>query len=455
MSRNLNMTRGSPLRLLLVFALPLMLGNVFQQLYTVTDTAIVGRGVGMDALAALGCVDWITWLLFATIQGFTQGFSVMVSQKFGEGDADGLRKTVGCSAALAAVITLAVGIPCFLLIPVFLRLLRVPAALTPMGRIYLRIMYAGIPCTVLYNFCASMLRAVGNSAVPLLAMVAASVSNILLDLAAVFVLRWGIAGAAAATVVSQLLSGVVCLLYIVRKCPELHFSLRDSLRELSRRLLPLLRLGLPTSLMNVVIGVGGLAVQAIVNGFGTSFIAGVTATNKLYGLLEIAALSYGYAVTTYTGQNYGASDLDRVKRGMRTASVLALLTAAAIGGAMILGGRAVTGLFISADDAEQAAAAGATAYRYLCFMSGGLPILYILYVSRSALQGLGSSVIPMISGVMEMFLRVGVALTVSRTGQPEGIFTAEPAAWTGAAVILFVSYCVSVRRIERGRRPLP
>ena len=207
MSRNLNMTQGNPLKLLLRFSLPLMFGNVFQQLYMVVDTAIVGKGVGMAALAALGGVDWLNWLMLGIAQGFTQGFSVRISQKFGEGDQNGLRLFMGQSAIISAVLALLCVLLGQVALPAFLTFLRVPGELRGMASMYTRIIFAGLPAVFFFNYCSAMLRAVGNSKTPLVAMAVASVVNIALDIVAVIVLKWGIAGAAIATVIAQCLSG--------------------------------------------------------------------------------------------------------------------------------------------------------------------------------------------------------------------------------------------------------
>lgn len=445
MTENQNMTNGKPLKLLFFFALPLMFGNIFQQLYTVVDTAIVGNGVGMEALAALGTVDWLNWMLLGIAQGFTQGFSVRISQKYGEGDKEGVKKAIGMSARLAVVIALVCVVLSQAFLPLFLRFLRVPEELRGMAELYTRILFGGLPAVVFYNFCSSVLRAVGDSKTPLKAMIVASFTNIALDLFAVFVLRWGIAGAAIATVFSQCLSGFLCALKIW-KTPELHFGKEHIKADgvLERKLIGI---GTPVAVQNIIISVGGMAVQMIVNGFGMSFIAGFTATNKLYGILEIAAISYGYAVTTYVGQNYGARERQRIKNGIRAAVVLSIITSVLIAAGMLLFGRAITMLFISSENPELVTAAGDTAYFYLCVMSVFLPVLYLLYVYRSALQGMGNTMVAMVSGVIEFVLRVGVAFVIGMTGYEIGILAAEPVAWFGAAVFLMVEYYINVAKM--------
>ncbi|MBQ2896288.1 MAG: MATE family efflux transporter [Oscillospiraceae bacterium] len=435
MHNSRDMTTGRPGRLLLRFALPLMLGNICQQLYMVADTAIVGRGVGLKALAALGCVDWFNWMLFGIAQGMSHGFSVLMAQKFGEKNGEGLRRTVAQSALLSGVI--AVGFIALFqaALPLILRLLQVPAELRGLSELYTRILIAGALPMFFFNFCSAVLRSIGDSKTPLKAMLIASVVNIVLDCVAVFVLHWGIAGAAGATVFSQCVSGFLCARRIWRNA-QLRFT-RQQLRPDVSLCRALLAMGAPIAGKNIIISVGGMTIQTVVNGFAMSFIAGFTATNKLYGVLEVAAISYGFAVSTYVGQNYGAGQSERIRRGVRTACALALGTSLLIGGGMALFGRSITMLFISAEDAALAAAAGQVAYHYLLCMAAFLPVLYLLFVFQSALQGMGDSISTMIFGLVEFALRVSLALLVSFTGFQYGIFAAEVLSWTGSAVYLF------------------
>ena len=236
--KNLNMTLGHPARLLMSFALPLMAGNIFQQLYTVVDTAIVGQGVGMNALAALGSVDWMNWMYLGIAQGIAQGFSVRMSQKFGQGDWAGLKRVLGVSVRLTVLVAIVTVIGAQLALEGFLVLLQVPEALRGDAMLYSRIILMGIPAMLYYNFTASVLRSVGDSRTPLAAMVVAALLNILLDYLAVFWLEWGIAGAAGATVLSQCLAGTLCAIKI-SKTPMLQFTRQDMARDrnLDRNLL--------------------------------------------------------------------------------------------------------------------------------------------------------------------------------------------------------------------------
>ncbi|MCD7744709.1 MAG: MATE family efflux transporter [Lachnospiraceae bacterium] len=445
-SRVQNMTEGKPLRLILFFALPLMIGNAFQQLYTLVDTMVVGQALGVNALAALGAADWTNWMVLGIIQGFSQGFSIKMAHDFGAKDYRELRRTVANAAVLAAVLAVILLFAGQCLLRPLLGLLQTPDSIMGDALLYLRILFAGIPVVMAYNVLASILRAFGDSKTPLYAMLLASGINIALDLVFVLVFHWGIAGAAAATIFAQACSGVFCFRGI-RRIEFLSLSRADF--RISRSLcLYLMKLGFPMAFQNGVIAIGGMIVQFVVNGYGVLFIAGFTATNKLYGVLEIAATSFGYAMVTYVGQNLGAGKISRISRGMRAALVTAIATSVVIGAAMLLFGKMLLSLFISGT-AEEIEAALAIAYHYLAVMSVCLPVLYILHVTRSALQGMGDTLLPMVSGIAEFVMRTGTAILLPLLVGEAGIFYAEVLAWLGADLILIPSYLIRMRRLRR------
>ena len=431
-----NMTEGKPLKLILAFSLPLMIGNVFQQLYTVVDTMVVGQALGVGALAALGAADWLNWMILGTIQGFTQGFSIKMSHEFGAGDYKRLRKTVANSLLLALVTSVVLLLFSQFFARPILELLQTPDLIIEDSLSYLRIMFAGIPVVMAYNILASILRALGDGKTPLYAMVVAAVINVILDLIFVLGFHWGIMGAAGATVIAQLCSGLFCLFAILR-VEVLAFS-KEDFRMDSSLCMYLMKLGLP---------MGGMIVQFVVNGFGVLFIAGFTATNKLYGILEVAATSYGYAMVTYVGQNLGAKKIDRISKGMRSALIVAMVTSAVIAAAMLLFGKAILGCFISGAPEDVTATLG-IAYHYLAIMSVFLPILYVLHVTRSALQGMGDTILPMASGIAEFIMRTGSAILLPLLLGEEGIFYAEILAWAGADVILVTSYYFRMKKLR-------
>ena len=441
-----DMTTGRPLVLLISFALPLMVGNIFQQLYTVVDTMVVGKALGVDALAALGATDWLYWLILGMVQGITQGFGILMAREFGAKQFESLRSVVGSSTSLSALSAVVLLILGQIVAEPLLKLLDTPAEILGGSLLYLRIMFLGIPIVMAYNLLATILRSLGDGQTPLYAMIVAAISNIVLDLLFVLVFRWGIPGAAIATLIAQGISSVYCLLKI-RKIDFMslgknHFALKPAT---ARRLMSL---GTPMAAQNAIIAVGGLIIQAVVNGFGVAFIGGFTAANKLYGVLEIAAISYGYAMITYVGQNLGAAKIDRIRTGMKWAIIVALATSALIAAVMLVFGHTIVGAFISGTP-EEAAAALKVGVTYLSTMSICLPLLYILHVTRSAVQGMGNTVLPMVSGIAEFVMRTAGVLVLPAIVGENGIFIAEVSAWLGADLILVPSYFFILKRISR------
>ena len=418
-----DMTSGSPGRLIILFAIPLMLGNICQQLYTMVDTMVVGQVVGVEALAALGAVDFLMWVVTGISTGLTQGFSIQLSQYYGAKDFENLRKSLAHSYRLTAFIAAGVLILSQSFASLVLTGLHTPSNIIGMSLLYLRIIFCGIPATAAYNMFASALRAMGNSKTPLTSMIIASVLNVSLDILFVAGFGWGVAGAAIATVIAQSFSAVYCFL-ILRRIDIVHLTRADFMPA-SGMNARLMKLGIPVVFQNIIIGVGGLVVQYVINGYGFLFVAGFTATNKLYGLLEMAAISYGYAIVTYVGQNLGAEKIDRIRKGVRSSMLLSL--------------------FISGEP-QQTQQVLAIAFKYLSIMAAMLWVLYFLYVYRSALQGLGDTLMPMVSGMAEFVMRISAALILPHFIGQDGIFFAEIAAWSGATVILCISYYVRMHK---------
>ena len=441
-----DMTKGNPGRLILMFAVPLMIGNVFQQLYTMVDTVVVGQVAGVQALAALGAVEWIMWMVLGVSSGITQGFAILMAQDYGARKWKQLKKTVAHSYVLTTITAVLLFLTSQIFAHWILSFLNTPDNIIGMSLLYLRIVFCGIPVVAAYNVFAGVLRSLGNSRTPLVAMVIAAGINIILDLVFVAGFHMGVAGAALATVIAQCFSALYCFI-IVRKIEIVHIT-RDDFRAVPGLNRKLLSLGTPILFQDVIISVGGLAVQFVVNGYGFLFVAGFTATNKLYGILEMAAISYGYAIVTYVGQNLGAGQISRIKKGVHVSGFLAFLTSAFISVMIFIFGKHILRMFISGDPAQTEQVLG-IAWHYLSIMASVLCILYFLYVYRSALQGLGDTMIPMLSGVVEFFIRVGVALLLPKIMGQNGIFYAEITAWTDAAVLLAVSYYIRIRKFRK------
>lgn len=434
-----DMTEGKPGKLILWFAIPLMLGNIFQQLYTFADTVIVGKCLGVNALAALGATEWLIFLLMGCVQGISQGFSIGISQSFGKHDEKEMRGRIvhsGYLSIAAALILSLAGI--YFSFPV-LRWLHTPWDIIGLSHGYLRILYLGTPVCMLYNFLAAVLRAMGDSRTPFKAVAAASVCNILLDVAFVMGFGWGIEGAGGATLLSQFISALYCLA-VIRRMEVLRLK-KEDLRWEKKQAEDLLKLGIPMGVQNMITAAGGVIVQRVINGFGILFIAGFTAANKLYGLLEIAASSYGSAVAAYTGQNMGAGRRDRIRQGLRSASGAGIATAYGMSFIMVAFGRKILGLFV-AGSGSMVNETIQIGYTFLLILAFFFPLLYMLYILRACVQGMGDALGAMISSMVQLLMRVVCALFLTQLIGRDGVFWGEILAWAGADLLLLYLYMV-------------
>ncbi len=434
MSRETNMTTGKPTRLMLKFAFPLILANLGQQLYMIIDAAIVGRGVGVKALAAVGCTDWITWMVIFAVSSLTQGFATFVSRYYGETNYKMMSKTIAASATLMFIIGIiftALGVA---FANPLLRLLKTPADVFSDASIYLITLLSGTVVISAYNMAASILRAFGDGKTPLIAMIIAALLNVLMDVTFVMVFKWGVFGAAMASVISQFISFIYCLLRIF-KIESIKIKRSYWIPELPLSA-ELLKFGFPLVIQHIIISVGGMLVQSAVNLEGSIFVAGYTATNKLYGLIESTAISLGFAITTYMAQNYGAGNFKRVREGLKSATKFSIIISLVVMSVMLIAGKFLLKLFI--DSSEMGAGESLLiANRFLFVMLVSLVILYLIYVYRSALQAMGNSFWSMISGVGECVVRVLMAKAIILLSGSEILFYIEPAAWLGALLIVF------------------
>lgn len=443
MERTTNMTEGKTVGLILKFAFPLLLTNIGQQLYMIADAAIVGRGVGVKALAAVGATDWSYWLIMWTVMGLTQGFATFVSREFGKQDYKAMNKTVAMSAVLCLIIGLTLTIVGEIAAKPLLVLLDTPEDIIGNAEIYLKTMIAGTLIVTAYNMAASVLRALGDGKTPLIAMIIAAVMNIGLDLLFVMVFEWNIFGAALASVLAQLFSFIFCLVQL-KRISSVKLG-KEEFRLDGRLIKNLILFGIPVAFQFIVIAVGGIILQSTINLQGSIFIAGYTAANKLYGLLESTAISLGMAFSTFFAQNYGAGKLERVRNGVRTGAVMCSIAAVIVGIIMAVFGKYLLMLFIDSTEAG-APEALEIAFRYILIMALCLIILYLLYVYRNAVQAMGNSFWSMISGFAEFAVRVVMGKVFVGIFGSETLFYIEPVAWLGALLLIMVPYYVHFRR---------
>ncbi len=444
-ARTRDMTRGNPTKLILSFCLPIIAGNLFQQFYSLVDTLVIGQVEGVTALAAVSAAGWLDWTVLGLAMGMAQGFAIQIAQSFGAGDYAGLRRAAGQSLLLSALLTVVLTALSEALLWPALVLLRTPENTIALTCQYLRVIFGGVVFVMAFNLLSGFLRSLGDSHTPLIAMTTAALCNIGLDILFVAVFRWGVNGVSIATVLSQCLSSLICLLAL-RKTSVIRLSRADWKPDL-RMMQRLMILGVPVAFQNLIISIGGLVLQRVVNGFGFIFMAGFNAATRLTGLIELAGNSLGSAVGTFAGQNLGARRLDRVRLGLRRSAQIAVGLALAVALLVVMFGRSVLSLFINDDPAlvEQVLTVGC---RYLYVASAGLFMLYLLFVYRSTLQGLGDTVTPMVSGVIELVMRIGNALLLPLLIGEWGVYIAEISAWIGAAVFLIWGYYRRMRLLS-------
>lgn len=435
--RTIHMTSGTPAGHILSFAFPLILTNMGQQLYMIADSAIVGRGVGVKALAAVGATDWSYWLILWTVGGLTGGFATFVSRAFGEENYEEMNKFIASSILLCAAIGGLLTLLGVLAARPLLILLNTPADILQGAVTYLTTMVLGTLVVTGYNMAGSILRALGDGKTPLMAMVIAALLNLALDCLFVFVFQWGIVGAAAASVIAQLVSFLYCAAAIA-KTDCIHLD-RKAWQPDWARLKSMLVFGLPIALQYVIITSGGIILQSSINMQGSLFIAGYTATNKLYSLLQCFAMSFGQATCTFLAQNYGAGLHDRVRKGVADSMKIVTVTALIIMAITLLTRQYILRVFL---DVEQAGGYEALeiAVRYVTIMVLCFPILHPLYVYRNALQAMGIAVWFLWSGVAELIARILMSKVFLHIIGTDALFIAEPASWLGALLCVMLPY---------------
>jgi len=424
------------------FSVPLLISNVLQMLFVVVDSAIIGRMLGVSAFASIGATGSPHWLVLSAVIGFNHGFSTLFAQRFGAKDMDGLRKAFATAIFLAFFIAIAVGGSGVAFCRPLMELLRTPTDLIDGSVTYLSWIWAGMPLLLGYNLLAMTLFALGDSKTPLRAMIVATVVNITFDL--ILIIPFGIAGVAAASLIAQATAMVFCIRALRKTGVFLGFNLRFD-RDSAW---PLLRLALPLGFRNAVIEVGGLIVQRYVNSYGTEFVAGIAAAKRMYSLLMIAGGAIEASISTFVAQNFGARQLDRVKQGLKDGLKLAFGSVIVIMAVALPFGRQILSLLIEGDPAQVSAVLD-IGTRQLTLMTLGLPFLYMLFLYRAALQGLGNTFIPMLSGFVELSLRIISVMVLTSFLGDWGVMLSDPIAWPFAMVLLMVSYFIVFRKVKK------
>ena len=439
-----DLTEGKPLKLILSFAAPLLFGVLFQQFYSFVDTAIVGRYLGAEKLAAVGSTGSVNFLVIGLCLGLCSGFAIPIAQAFGAKDWNKVRRTVWHAAVLSAGLSVVFGLAATLLCKPLLRLMNTPAEILDSAAAYIRIIFAAIPCCVIYNMAGGILRSLGDSKTPVIFLVIASLINIVLDLFLIIVCGMDVTGAAIATAVSQLISGLGCVAVILRRFPDLKPSRED--RKLS---LPLSRhmlgVGLPMGIQFSITAIGSVMVQWAVNGLGVDAVAAISAAVKLHMFFACVFDALASTMATFAGQNIGARKLDRVRQGLRAAAVIGGIYSVIALAVMTLFGDRLLTLFV---DGSENAAVIELGYQYLKITASFYILLLFVNIFRLCIQGMGFTLVAMFAGLFEMLARTAVALLAVPAFGFTGACFANPAAWVLADMFLIPCYFHLIRTMH-------
>ena len=428
------------------FLLPTMLGFVFQQFYNIADSAIVGRTLGAEKLAAVGCTWSLGFLVLGFCMGCCSGFAIPLAQCFGAKDEKALRAYLYNAVRICAVISVSLSVITTLLSPCLLRLMQTPEDIMQDAQSYIIIIYLGIPATMLYNMCCCVLRSLGDSKTPVIFLVAASLINVVLDFLMILSFHMGIIGAAVATVTSQLFSGIGCLIVLIRKFPILRGS-QDEKKLQWKLITRLINIGVPMGLQFSITAIGGIVLQVAINGLGTLAVSALSAGNRVAGIFTCTYDALASTVTTYTGQNIGAGRPDRVSEGVRSSSLLGIMYSLIVAAVLWIFGQPMVSMFVDVNQSPQVVEMGAYLLRVdSCFY---IPLMFV-NVLRLAIQGMGYTREAMLAGLLETAARILVAVVLVPWLGYTGVCLAHPAAWVLACLFLFPCYFAKIGK-ERKR----
>lgn len=442
----LNMTTGAPLPLLLRFCLPILLGNLMQQLYNMTDAAVVGQFVGTEALAAVGATGSILFMVIGFVDGMCAGLCIPLARSFGGDDQPMLRRCLAHAVYLAVCFAAILTALTSLTLGWLLNAMNTPADIYEYAFIYLRVVFLGIPATIFYNLTAGILRALGNSRTPLYFLIFASILNIALDLLLVLGFRMGVLGVALATVIAQLTASLGCFVYIRRRYPMLRPSREEWRFDFSIALRMLLS-GLPMALQYSITAIGSILIQTAINNLGSLLVASVAAALKIHNLALLPFTTLGSAMATWCGQNMGAKSIDRVEEGVRCGMKIAIVYSIAMGVLLFIFGKPMTLLFLQANDPNlPILTANAQAFiraNCCCYI-----LLGTLTVYRFSLQGLEYGPLAMFAGIFELAARSSIALFLAPVWGFAVIRFANPAAWVAACILLLPAYHIVLKKVK-------
>ena len=441
----LDMTKGKPLKLILTFMGPLLIGNIFQQFYSIADTIIVGNYLGMDALAAVGSTGSVSFFFLGSVQGLTAGFTVLTSQRFGAGDYEAMKKSVGNAIKLSIIVAIIVTIISVMFIGDLLVLMKTPADIIDEARLYISIICGGISATVMYNLSSGILRAIGNSRAPLYFLVMATVINIGLDILFIRGFGMNVEGAAIATIISQTVSGLLCIIYIVKKVPILHIN-REHLK-LSKLVAGVqLKIGIPMALQFSITAIGSIIAQSALNLFGTVAVSAYTAATKVEQIAMLPLFALGVTMSTYSAQNIGRNQVARIKEGARVSTFITLLYSILIAIIAIFSMPYLLKLFVR-ENYEQILP---YAQEYIVLTSCFYFPLGVIFIYRNVMQGCSYTFAPTFGGVIELIARCVVSGVATYVMSYTVVCLVNGITWASAGIYLYLAYLMIFKKRRDG-----
>lgn len=441
MAKTKTLTEGTPWKQILLFSIPIFWGNIFQLLYSLVDTKIVGSTLGTEALAAVGSVSTLHTLMTGFLNGLTLGFSLITAMCFGADNMKRLKKSFAMTMELGVITTTVLVVALMLVLQPLLHLLNVPEEQFAMSYAYISVLIVGLFATVLYNLCANTLRAIGDSLTPLLFLILATVSNIGLDYLFILAFHMGVQGAAYATVLAQLISVVLCFIRIFRKFPVLHLQKSD-FRPEKELIVEMYKSGLSMGLMSCLVSIGTIMLQSAINTFGTTVIVAHTAARKVFEIMSLPMSVLGSAMATYCGQNYGAKRFDRIRQGIRASLLIAAIWSVAV----FIICHTVEGALIrfvaSTTDAEVIYWGS----MYLKVDMSFIVVCGVIVILRNSMQGFGDRVIPVFSSCIELAGKIIFAFVFAPMFAYWGIIWAEPVVWIAMVIPLIVKVVHTLKK---------
>lgn len=441
MKKSIDMTQGTPWRLIISFAIPIVLGSLFQQVYNITDTAIVGQFLGIDSLAAVSSTASLTWMITSFSLGITHGLVIITSQRYGAKDERGVRDSVALSLVICGVMSVLMTVIACTLADYLLRLINVPKEIFNDSYQYLITIYAGLTATIFYNYFASVLRAIGDSTTPLFILIISAILNLIMDIVFIKYFETGVYGAALATVIATFISCITCAIYALKKHPILRLK-KENLHINPRYLWAHIKLGLPMALQFTVTSIGNVISSSYVNTLGTTALAAFSTAGKVELIPAQVLSSLGATTSTFTAQNKGAGNIERIKSGIKSAALIMIMVSTIGALFMLLTSDLFVRLIVGKNQLEQER----LVFRYVIALCPASLFLGTIHIFRNALQGMGQALLPFIIGIFEMIARVASAAIFIPMLGFDGAGISYNLTLLTPALFLFITYIVYMRK---------